>query len=72
MPRSKNKKDHRKRVSARNEKIEQIKKSQRKKHQELLMKLIEQEKQKGLYDNINSVPSVLQKDLDLPEFGPSI
>ena len=44
----------------------------------MLMKLIEQEQQKGLFDNLPSVPSIpsivpdINPNVDGPSFGPTI
>lgn len=54
MAKSKLRKDHKKRVSKRNEIIKREKDSFQRKQRELIMQLIEQEKQKGLFENIPS------------------
>jgi hypothetical protein len=77
MPKTKHRKDHKKKVAARNEKLKQEKSRIQKMQREMLMNMIEQERQKGLFDNtpqIPSIPSVIPNDtnLDGPSFGPSI
>lgn len=71
-------KEHRKKVAKRNAKIKQSQEKFQKMQKEMLMKLIEQEKQKGMFDNTPSVPSIpslvpnINPNLDGPNFGPSI
>jgi hypothetical protein len=77
MPKTKHRKDHKKKVAARNEKLKQEKSRFQKIQREMLMNMIEQERQKGLFDNtpeIPSIPSVIPTDtnLDGPNFGPLI
>lgn len=77
MPKTKHRKDHKKKVAARNERLKQEKSRIQKMQREMIMNMIEQEKQKGLFDNtpqIPSIPSVIPNDanLDGPNFGPSI
>jgi len=78
MPKSKNRKDHKKKVAARNLQIKLAKEKYQKMQKEMLMKLIEQEQQKGLFDNLPSVPSIpsvvpnISPNLDGPSFGPTI
>ena len=77
MPKTKHRKDHKKKDAARNEKLKQEKSRIQKMQREMLMNMIEQERQKGLFDNtpqIPSIPSVIPNDtnLDGPNFGPSI
>ena len=75
MPKSKNRKDHKKKVSARNAQIKQSQQKFQKMQKEMLMQLIEQEKQKGMFENLPFIPSVvpnIDTNLDSPNFGPSI
>lgn len=77
MPKTKHRKDHKKKVAARNERLKQEKSRYQKMQREMIMNMIEQERQKGLFDNtpqIPSIPSVIPNDtnLDGPNFGPSI
>jgi hypothetical protein len=67
-------KEHRKKVAKRNAQIKQNQEKFQKMQKEMLMKLIEQEKQKGLFDNMPSVPNIpsINPNLDGPNFGPSI
>lgn len=51
MAKSKTKKDHKKRVAKRNNVIQQERKRYEKAQKEFLMKLIDEEKQKGLFNN---------------------
>jgi hypothetical protein len=44
-------KEHRKKVAKRNQKISETKKKQEKSTMDFLMKLIQKEKEKGLFDN---------------------
>jgi hypothetical protein len=57
MP-SKAKKDHRKRVNARNQRIKAQKNRFQKMQQEALMKMIEDEKKKGSFDNLPNIDSI--------------
>lgn len=53
-------KEHRKKVARRNEQIKQAQAKYQKMQKEMLMQLIEQEKQKGLFDNMPQIPNVPQ------------
>jgi hypothetical protein len=55
MAKSKNKKDHKKRVEARNQRIKEQRLKFQKVQQEMLMKLIDQEKNKGMFDNLPNI-----------------
>ena len=66
MPKSKQRKDHKKKVQARNLRISQEKKKIEKAQREMIMKLIEQEKQKGLFDNLPQINPTM------PSEGPQI
>lgn len=63
----KNKKEHRKRVAKRNQEIENQRKKIQKTQQDLLMKLIEEEKNKGLFNNPISTP--ITPSVDMPQFN---
>lgn len=72
MPKSKLRKDHKKKVNKRNELIKKEKELIQKKQRELIMNLIEQEKQRGLFENIPTfdLPKI---DSDSPQIqGPII
>ncbi len=69
MAKSKNKKDHKKRVGARNQRIKEQKLKFQKAQQEMLMKLIEQEKNKGMFDNL---PNIGSSSGDINVDGPLI
>ena len=51
MAKSKSKKDHKKRVAKRNNLIQQERKKFEKDQKEFIMKLIEEENQKGMFNN---------------------
>jgi hypothetical protein len=53
-------KEHRKKVAKRNAQIKQSQDKHQKIQKEMLMKLIEQEKQKGLFNNIPQIPQIGQ------------
>ena len=55
MPKSRNRKDHKKKVASRNKRVSDMKRKAEKAQREMIMNLIEQEKQKGLYDNLPPV-----------------
>ena len=63
MPKSRNRKNHNKKVRAIKEKMDQEHKNYLKKQKEALMNLIEKERKSGAFDN---VPNLTQPD------GPSI
>jgi len=63
MAKSKTKKDHKKRVAKRNNVIQQERKRYEKAQKEFLMKLIDDEKQKGLFNN------PVQQLGEIPTFG---
>lgn len=52
MPKSRNRKDHKKKSQARTERLKIEKRKQEKLQREMIMKLIEQEKQQGLFENL--------------------
>lgn len=73
MPKSRNRKDHKKKVASRNKRVSDMKRKAEKAQREMIMNLIEQEKQKGLYDNLPSANTV--NPLDGPKIdlsGPQI
>jgi hypothetical protein len=76
MPKSKNRKDHKKRVQARNQRISQEKRMLEKKQREMIMQLIEQEKQKGMFENLPQINPTPQINIDGPKLdlssGPTI
>jgi hypothetical protein len=55
MPKSRNRKDHKKKSRARSERMKIEKRKNEKAQREMIMKLIEQEKQKGLFDNLPQI-----------------
>lgn len=75
MPKSKQRKDHKKKAQARKQKLSQEKKKQEKFQREMIMNLIEQEKQKGLFDNLPQInptmPQINGPQIDLSS-GPII
>jgi hypothetical protein len=64
-------KEHRKKVASRNARIKQEQEKYRKMQKEMLMKLIEEEKKKGMFDNIPQIPSMDGPTID-GFAGPSI
>ena len=73
MPKSKQRKDHSKKIAKRKEAMKQEKAKFQKMQHEMLMKLIEDEKKKGLYST--QVPQIPQigPDFTSPNFeGPTI
>ena len=66
MPKSRNRKNHNKKVRARKEKMDQEHKNYLKKQKEALMNLIEKERKSGAFDNVPNFPNLTQPD------GPSI
>lgn len=74
MPKSKNRKDHKKKVASRRTRIEQEKNKFQKLQKEMLMKLIEQEKQKGMFENNPIIPNfpTLETPLQNTDVGPVI
>jgi hypothetical protein len=63
MPKSKHRKNHKQKVSARNQRIQNEKRSIEKKQRDFIMQLIEQEKSRGLFDSNNQ----LTPDFKLPD-----
>ena len=52
MTKSKNRKNHKQKVAARNQRIKDAKRRSQKFYTEQFIKMLEQEKEKGLYDNL--------------------
>jgi hypothetical protein len=69
MPKSRNRKNHKKKVEARNERISQEKKRREKSQREFIMNLIKQEQERGLFENN---PSLSPSLIDGPVIGPVI
>ena len=59
MSKSKNRKNHKSKVAARNERISQKKKKIEKQQREFIMNLIKQEQEKGLFDNNTTIDPVI-------------
>jgi hypothetical protein len=72
MPKSRNRKDHKKKVASRNSKVAEMKRKNEKMQREMIMKLIEQEKQKGLYDNLPPVNPTMAEGPQIDLSGPQI
>lgn len=68
MPKSRNRKGHKKKVKARNKRINQLKKSKEKMQKKYLMDLIEKEKEKGAFED---TPNIDIDNLNI-ENGPEI
>lgn len=75
MPKSKNRKDHKKKVAARNKKISDQKEKMEKMQNQFLMDMIKREQEKGAFDNTKSVESNItegpQVDIETTQ-GPQI
>jgi hypothetical protein len=75
MGKSKNRKDHKKKSAARTERLKVEKRRQEKLQREFIMNLIEQEKNKGMFDNLPQMspanPSSDVPSIDLTQ-GPII
>lgn len=69
MPKSRNRKEHKKKISRRNSKIKQEKVKLQNAQRDFLMKLIEEERKKGLFDSnpILEDPTLNGPILDGPE-----
>jgi hypothetical protein len=72
MPKSRNRKDHKKKVASRSKKVAEMKRKNEKMQREMIMKLIEQEKQKGLYDNLPPVNPSMTEGTQIDLSGPQI
>jgi len=70
MPKSKQRKNHKQKVDARTQKVAESKKKYEKMQKEMLMSLIEQEKQRGLFNNIPQISS--ENSIDSQIQGPII
>jgi uncharacterized membrane protein len=71
MPKAKQRKNHKQKVKARNERISQDKRKYEKAQREMLMKLIEQEKQNGMFNNLPQINPEITLDGTQIE-GPTI
>lgn len=71
MPKSKNKKDQKRRSRARTQRIKESRNRLLKMQKEMLMRIIEQEKNKGLFDNLQNIDPVINND-QINLDGPSI
>jgi len=74
MPKSRNRKDHKKKSQARTERLKVEKRKQEKLQREMIMKLIDQEKQQGLFENLPQMNAPHVQDgpqIDLSS-GPAI
>jgi hypothetical protein len=60
MPKSKHRKNHKNKVKSRNLRISEEKRRIEKAKNEFINKLIEQEKEKGLFDNLSKLNSELE------------
>jgi hypothetical protein len=58
MSKSRNRKDHKKKVAARNNRIQQQKSKMEKMKREFINQLIKMENEKGLFDNVPNVDMV--------------
>ena len=72
MAKSKQRKDHKKKIAKRREQMKQERTRYQKMQHEMLMKLIEQERLKGMYTNTPEIPQIPQLTPNLPLEGPSI
>ena len=76
MPKSRNRKDHKKKLAARNLKIKNDKRSQEKAQREFIMDLIKKEQENGAFENtpdISIVDGPTLDGVDVPTIeGPSI
>ncbi len=62
MSKSRNRKNHKSKVAARNERISQQKKKIEKQQREFIMNLIKQEQEKGLFDNNQTIDPVVSNN----------
>ena len=74
MPTAKHRKNHKQNAQYRKIKVEEAKKKYQKMQKDLLMKLIDQEKLSGMFDNLPSInpPSLNTDAPQLDISGPSI
>lgn len=70
MPKSRNRKNHKALSAKRSEQTSLKKKKLERAQRDFLMKLIEQEKNKGLFDNLPQINPGL--DINGPSIGPTI
>ncbi len=70
MPKSKNKKDHKKRSQARTQKIKEAKNRIEKLQKDYINAIIKQEKEKGLYENLPSFGASPEGEINID--GPII
>lgn len=62
MSKSRNRKNHKAKVAARNERISQQKKKIEKQQREFIMNLIKQEQESGLFDNNPTIEPVIDNN----------
>lgn len=72
MPKSRNRKNHKALSAKRSEQTSLKKKKLEKAQRDFLMKLIEQEKNKGLFDNLPQINPGSGLDTNGPIIGPTI
>ena len=73
MPKSRNRKDHKKKLAARNLKIKNDKRSAEKAQREFIMDLIKKEQENGAFENTPDISIVDGPNIDGPSIdGPSI
>lgn len=72
MAKSKHRKNHKAKVNARNEKINQQKKKIEKLQKEFLMNIIKKEQEKGLFDNNKTIEPLVDNAPVIEIEGPSI
>lgn len=66
MPKSRNRKDHKKKVNARNKRINDDKKRMKNAQNEFLKELIKREQEKGSFDDTQSIDSVSGDQIEGP------
>jgi len=66
MAKSRNRKDHKKKVNARNKKINDDKKRMKNAQNEFLKELIKREQERGSFDNTQSIDSVSGDQIEGP------
>jgi hypothetical protein len=71
MSKARNKKDQKKRSRARTQRIKDNKNRLQKMQREMIMRMIEQEKNKGMFDNLQTIDPVIN-DSEINLEGPSI
>ena len=74
MATSKHRKNHKKKLKARQDKLKQEKSKMQKMQREFIMNLIKQEQEKGLFNNTQNVDQVIGSGpvIDGPSIGPVI